>query len=67
MVGWKEWLGKQVYITSKNSKHGYEGEVVEVDDTSSSSLIWLTIIDKFKKRVTFLITEITLIKEEGER
>ena len=67
MVGWKEWLGKKVFIISKNSSHPYEGKVIEVDDTSAKPLIWITIIDKYNKRVTFVHSEILSIKEEEEK
>ena len=66
MAGWKEWLDKQVFIISKNSSHPYTGKVVEVDETSGKPLVWITIIDKFDKRVTFVHSEILSIKEEEE-
>jgi len=66
MAGWKEWLGKKVFIISKNSFHPYQGKVIEVDDTSGKPLVWITIIDKYKKRVTFVQSEILSIKEEEE-
>ena len=65
MAGWKEWMGKKVFIISKNSSHPYQGKVIEVDDYSAKPLVWITIIDKFKKRVTFVSSEILSIKEEG--
>jgi NADH dehydrogenase FAD-containing subunit len=64
MTGWNSWLGKKVYLISKNSSHPFTGKVIEVDEQSSSSLIWITIIDKFEKRVTFVTSEILSIKEE---
>ena len=67
MAGWKEFLGKQVFIRSRNSSHPYQGKVIEVDDHSAKPLVWITIIDKFEKRVTFIHSEIIEIKEEGER
>jgi len=65
MNGWKSWLGKKVFINSKNSSHPYSGKVIEVVETKESPLVWITITDKFGKRVTFVHTEITLIKEEA--
>ena len=64
MEGWKIWLGKKVFIISKNVNHPYQGKVVEVDDNSSNKLIWITIIDKFGKRITFSAEEILSIKED---
>lgn len=66
MAGWNEWIGKKVFIISKNSKHPYSGKVIEVDSLTSSQLVWITIIDKYKKRVTFVHTEIVTIKEEED-
>lgn len=65
MAGWQEWLGKQVFIRSKNSSHPYQGKVIEVDENSAKPLIWIVIIDKFNKRVQFVHSEIIEIKEEG--
>jgi len=64
MAGWKEWLDKKVFINSRNSSHPFTGIVVEVDETSAKPLIWITIIDKYKKRVTLSHSEILSIKEE---
>ncbi len=65
MVGWNEWLDKKVFIVSKNSSHPYSGKVVEVDENSGSPLVWITIIDKYNKRVSFSVDEILSIKEEA--
>ena len=67
MAGWKEWLDKRVFIISKNTSHPFSGKVVEVDETSAKPLVWITIIDKYGKRVTFVHSEILSIKEEGEK
>ena len=67
MAGWKEWLDKKVFIISKNTSHPYSGKVVEVDENSAKPLIWITIIDKYGKRVTFVHSEILSIKEEDEK
>lgn len=58
------WLGKKVFIISKNSSHPYTGEVINVDETSSDKLTWITITDKFGARVTFVTSEILTIKED---
>jgi len=64
MAGWIEWINRNVFIITKNSSHPYSGKVIEVDEISASPLIWITIIDKFNKRVSFSINEILVIKEE---
>lgn len=64
MDGWMNWTGKFVFIRTRHSRV-YSGEVVEVDDTSGKPLVWITIIDKFGNRVTFLQDEIVEIKEEA--
>ncbi len=66
MAGWGEWLDKKVFIISKTSSHPYQGKVIEVDELSAKPLIWITIIDKYGKRVTFVQSEILTIKEEGD-
>jgi len=63
MEGWKYWIGKKVYIILK-SKRVYQGEVLEVDD-SSNPVVFITITDKLNKRVTFVASEIDVIQEEG--
>jgi len=65
MVGWTNWLDKKVYIISKNASHPFQGLVIDVDEESGKPLTWITIIDKYNKRVTLVASEITLIKEEG--
>jgi hypothetical protein len=62
MEGWKYWEGKNVFIILKN-KRNYSGTVLEVE--INSPLIWITIIDKFKKRIGFFSGEIETIQEEG--
>lgn len=66
MVGWNYYLDKRVWILLKSKKE-YSGRVIDVDSSSSDILIWITIIDKFDKRVTFCISEIDIIKEEELR
>jgi len=63
--GWKYWEGKEVYIVLKN-KRTYSGKVIEVED-SNNNLIWITIIDKFGNRVSFVNSEIEMIQEEGNK
>ena len=57
-------IGKNVYIILKN-KRNYQGEVISVDE-SASPLIFISIIDKFQNRITFVHSEIEVIQEEGK-
>ena len=63
MAGWKYYLGKKVWIILKNNKE-YTGKVIDIDENSSNRLAWITIIDKFNKRVIFCTSEIDVMKEE---
>ncbi len=65
MEGWKNWEGKQVFIKLKSNRE-YSGKVLEVDITRPTG-IFITICDKFGKRVTFNNSEIALIQEETKR
>lgn len=62
-MDWKEWIGKIVFVKLKGGGV-YSGKVVDVDD-SSKPLIFITLIDKFGKDVTFEHSEIIKIVEEG--
>lgn len=61
---WKYWMGKKVFLILKN-KRTYSGEIIEVDD-SDKPLIWISILDKFNKKITFVHSEIEVVQEEGE-
>jgi len=63
--GWKYWEGKRIFILLKNHRQ-YSGTVVDVDD-SNKPLIWISINDKFGKRITFVHSEIDVIQEEEEK
>lgn len=61
---WKDWMGKRIFVQLK--KGGvYSGEVVDVDD-KSNPLVFITIIDKFEEKVTFVNSEIIKIVEEKD-
>lgn len=64
MDGIKGYLGKRVYIITRGQRN-YSGVVIEVDDRDNK-LVFLTIIDKFNKKVTFLASELAEIKEEAK-
>lgn len=65
MAGWNVWLDKKVYIILADGRR-YEGKVIDVDN-SSEHLTFITINDKYNRRVTFSVGEIKLIKEEDEQ
>lgn len=60
---WKELEGKKVFVET-NSGRQYSGKVVKVNISENPKLIWITMIDKFGNRVTFIHSEIKLIEEE---
>lgn len=62
---WKALNGKKVFIKLRDGGV-YNGLVLEVDDSSTNKLIWLTILDKYNKRVTIVTSEIIKIEEVGE-
>jgi len=63
MEGWKIWEGKKVFISTRSNRQ-YSGKVIEVEIQENPSLVWITIIDKFENRITFVHSEINLIEEE---
>jgi small nuclear ribonucleoprotein (snRNP)-like protein len=66
MVGWNYYLDKRVWILLKNKKE-FTGKVIDVDSSSSNILVWITILDKYDKRVTLCTDEIDVMKEEEVR
>jgi hypothetical protein len=62
MEGWKKYDGCKVFLRTRLDRT-YSGIVIEVDE--SSIPIFLTILDKYNKKVTFATSEIIEIKEEG--
>ena len=60
-MDWKYWNDKNIFVKLKSGAV-YSGKVIDVD--VSIDLVWITIIDKFDKRVTFVHSEIEKIKEE---
>jgi len=59
---WKYWLNKRVFVQLKSGGF-YNGEVVDIDETSNP-LVFMTMIDKFGDKVTFVHSEIVKIVEE---
>jgi len=61
--GWKDYEGKNVYIETRSNRR-YSGKVILVE--IKEPLIWISIIDKFGAKITFVHSEINLIQEEKE-
>jgi len=59
---WNDWNGKDIFVQLKSGGR-YTGKVIDIDDTSKD-LIFITMIDKFGERVTFVNSEIIKIVEE---
>jgi len=59
---WKEWQGKRIFVQLK-SGGVYSGKVIDIDN-SANPIIFITIIDKFGERVSFVNSEIIKIVEE---
>lgn len=57
---WKKLEGKEVFI---KLKHGdiLNGKIFDVDD-SIEPLIWITLLDKFDKKVTIIHSEIVKLE-----
>ena len=64
MEGWEFWNGKYVFIKLKNGRQ-YSGTIIDVD-LSAKPIIFISIIDKFDKRIMFAQSEIEMLKEEVE-
>lgn len=63
--GLKSYLNKKVYIKLKNGRV-YSGTVREIFDKSDKKIIdYVTIIDKFNRQISFILSEIALIEEEN--
>lgn len=56
------WLGKKVYIRTRNGRP-YAGIITDVDQ-DSKPVIFITILDKFDQTVRFMHSEIAELKEE---
>jgi primosomal protein N' len=57
----KKLVGKKVFLKLKGNRN-YTGIVISVND-SKMPLTWISIIDKFGKRVIFCDSEIEVIEE----
>lgn len=59
---WMDWFGMHVFVQLKSGGH-YTGVVIDVDK-KSKLLVFITILDKFNKQVTFEISEIVKIVQQ---
>lgn len=61
-MDWQELVGKKVFLKTRTD-HIYQGKVIEFEIDNNVSFI--TILDKYNKKVMFSVSEIVLIKEEN--
>src|SRR3972149_6309788 len=61
-MDWKEWKGKRIFV-QLNSGAVYSGKVIDID-SNLFPIIFISIIDKYGKRVTFPHKDIRKIVEE---
>ena len=59
---WKEWEGKHVFLRLKQGRE-YSGTISEVDE-NAKPIGFITLIDRYNKKVVFAISEIKFIQEE---
>lgn len=59
---WKKLNGKRIFVKLRTGDV-YNGKVIEVDD-SSKPLIWITLIDKYDKKITIVHSEIIKLEEK---
>ena len=64
MEGWIQYEGKKVFIILKNARN-YSGVIKKVEVVPP--LVWIHMIDKFGKSVSFSSGEISSIEEQEER
>ena len=62
-MNWKQLEKKKVFVQLKSGTF-YNGTIIDVDD-SDKQIIFITILDKFGDKITFVHSEITKIKEKG--
>lgn len=65
MAGWKDHVGKKVFIELKRDSHPYSGKLIEVEENQDPRSNFIVILDRFNKRVQFAYTEIAILKEEA--
>lgn len=63
-MNWLEWKEKRVFLRLKTGKV-FTGKIIDIDESDKiNGIIFMTILDKFNKEVTFVHSEILEIKEE---
>jgi len=62
---WKTWNGKHVFVQLKSGGN-YSGDIVDID-ASDPLIIFITLIDKYGEKVTFIHSEIIKIVEENKK
>lgn len=63
MEGWKYWKNKKVFIILKN-KRTYSGIVLDVEPSKDNKFYFITLVDKFNKRISFINSEMEIMQEE---
>ena len=64
-MDWKNiWTGKRIFVKLRTGAV-YTGDVIDVD-VEAKPLVFITIIDKFGEKITFVQSEIIKIKEESK-
>ncbi len=61
---WIDWFGMHVFVQLKSGGY-YTGCVIDIDE-KAKPLVFLTILDKYNKQVTFAVSEIIKIVQEDE-
>lgn len=61
---WKSYVGKKVFIETKNNRV-YSGKIIDVIE-NPAPLIWIILIDKYGNQISLIHSEIKLIQEEKE-
>lgn len=61
---WLDWFGRYVFVQLRSGAC-YTGTIIDVDE-KSLPLIFITILDKFNKKVMFVNSEIIKIVQEEE-
>ncbi len=59
---WKGLNGKKIFIKLRTGDV-YNGDVIDVDD-NSKPLIFITLIDKYNKKITIVHSEIIKLEEQ---
>lgn len=61
---WKSWINKYVFVQLKSGGY-YTGFIIDVDDRTFPT-VFLTIVDKYNKQITFSNYEVVKLVEEDK-